>query len=126
MKRRQRTVMATDTEWDELKRRAQDAGMDVSRFVFERLMTEPAVPEPPAALERTGGGGSLRGGKGAHVRGGLAGSAAQCGAQRRRLRMKRKADLARQRSLYCSAVEWAAITERAAAADMNVSRWPAR
>ena len=36
--------------------------------------------------------------------------------------MKRKADLARQRSLYCSAVEWAAIMERAAAADMNVSR----
>ena len=40
--------------------------------------------------------------------------------------MKRKADLAQQRSLYCSAVEWAAIMERAAAADMNVSRWPAR
>ena len=50
MKRRQRAV--TDSEWDELKRRAQDAGMDVSRFVFERLMTEPAAPEPPAALER--------------------------------------------------------------------------
>ena len=52
MKRRQRAVMATDSEWDELKRRAQDAGMDVSRFVFERLMTEPSAPEPPAALER--------------------------------------------------------------------------
>ena len=37
--------------------------------------------------------------------------------------MKRKADLARQRSVYCSAVEWAAIVERAAAADMNVSRF---
>ena len=76
MKRRQCAVMATDSEWNKLKRRAQDAGMDVSRFVFERLMTEPAAPEPPAALERTGGGGSLRGGKGAHVRGGPAGSAA--------------------------------------------------
>ena len=37
--------------------------------------------------------------------------------------MKRKADLARQRSVYCSAVEWAAIVERAAAADMNASRF---
>ena len=37
--------------------------------------------------------------------------------------MKRKADPARQRSLYCSAVEWAAIAERAAAADMTVSRF---
>ena len=122
MKRRQCAV--TDSEWDELKRRAQDAGMDVSRFVFERLMTEPSAPEPPAALERAGGGGSLRSGEGAHVRRGLAGPAAQGGrsARRRRLRMSRKADLARQRSVYCSAVEWAAIAERAAAADMNVSR----
>ena len=47
MKRRQCAVMATDSEWDELKRRAQDAGMDASRFIFERLMTE-----PPAGLER--------------------------------------------------------------------------
>ena len=70
MKRRQCAV--TDSEWDELKRRAQDVGMDVSRFIFERLMTEPTEPEPPAALERTGGDGSLRSGEGAHVRRGLA------------------------------------------------------
>ena len=49
-RRSRRQCAVTDSEWDELKRRAQDAG--VSRFVFERLMTEPAAPEPPAALER--------------------------------------------------------------------------
>ena len=67
--RRQCAVMATDSEWNELKRRAQDAG--VSRF--ERLMTEP--PEPPGrpGADRAGGDGSLRGGEGAPVRGGLAG-----------------------------------------------------
>ena len=42
--------------------------MDVLSFVFEQLMTEPLVPEPPTASERTGGGGSLQGGEGAHVR----------------------------------------------------------
>ncbi len=40
-RRRQRAVMATDTEWALVRERAAAARMDVSRFVVERL-TAPA------------------------------------------------------------------------------------
>ena len=40
-RRRQRAVMATDSEWQAVRERAEAAGMDVSRFIVERL-TAPA------------------------------------------------------------------------------------
>ncbi len=44
-RKRQRAVMATDSDWQTLKERADAAGMDVSRFIVERL----TAPEDPAA-----------------------------------------------------------------------------
>jgi len=44
-RKRQRAVMATDSDWQALKERADAAGMDVSRFVLERLTVPVAVPE---------------------------------------------------------------------------------
>ena len=49
-RRRQRAVMATDSEWARLKEQARAAGMDVSRFILERL-TAPD-PNPAGTLER--------------------------------------------------------------------------
>ena len=37
--------MATDSDWEELKSRAEAAGMDVSRFIAHRL----SAPEPDQA-----------------------------------------------------------------------------
>ena len=42
-RRRQRAVMATDSEWRLVRERAAAAGMDVSRFIVERLSAP--VPE---------------------------------------------------------------------------------
>ena len=39
-RRRQRTITATDTEWQQIGVRARKAGLPVSRFVVQRL-TEP-------------------------------------------------------------------------------------
>ena len=56
--RRQRAVMATDSEWEVLRERAAAAGMDISRFILERLAA-PATPEAApddgalARIERT-------------------------------------------------------------------------
>ena len=52
-RRRQRAVMATDSEWEVLRERAAAAGMDISRFILERL-TAPAAPEaaPDGAVAR--------------------------------------------------------------------------
>ena len=44
-RKRQRAVMATDSDWQLLKERADAAGMDVSRFILERLMAPAPVPE---------------------------------------------------------------------------------
>ena len=44
-RRRQRAVMATDSDWQLLKERADAAGMDVSRFILERL----TAPTPVSA-----------------------------------------------------------------------------
>ena len=41
-KRRQRAVMASDSEWDRITARAQAAGMEVSRFIVHAC----TVPEP--------------------------------------------------------------------------------
>ena len=37
--------MATDSDWQALKERADAVGMDVSRFIMERLTAPVAVPE---------------------------------------------------------------------------------
>ena len=44
-RKRQRAVMATDSDWQALKERADAAGMDVSRFILERLTAPVPVPE---------------------------------------------------------------------------------
>ena len=44
-RKRQRAVMATDSDWQALKERADAVGMDVSRFIMERLTAPVAVPE---------------------------------------------------------------------------------
>ncbi len=44
-RKRQRAVMATDSDWQLLKERADAAGMDISRFILERL----TVPSPVSA-----------------------------------------------------------------------------
>ena len=44
-RKRQRAVMATDSDWLALKERADAAGMDVSRFILERLTAPVTVPE---------------------------------------------------------------------------------
>ena len=46
-RKRQRAVMATDSDWQTLKERADAAGMDVSRFILERLTAPVAVPADP-------------------------------------------------------------------------------
>ena len=56
-RRKQRAVMASDAEWRALKDAAVEAGMDVSRFIFERLaaltVAPPAwLPDLVSRLER--------------------------------------------------------------------------
>ena len=46
-RKRQRAVMATDSDWQALKERADAVGMDVSRFIMERLTAPVAVPDDP-------------------------------------------------------------------------------
>ncbi len=42
--RRQRAVMATDTEWEMITGRAQAAGMELSRFIIHRTLMPDALP----------------------------------------------------------------------------------
>ena len=52
-RKRQRAVMATDSDWQTVRERADAAGMDVSRFIVDRL-TAPApapVPDDRAATQ---------------------------------------------------------------------------
>ena len=49
-RKRQRAVMATDSDWQTVRERADAAGMDVSRFIVERLTAPAAVPEDTAAV----------------------------------------------------------------------------
>ena len=46
-RKRQRAVMATDTDWQTVRERADAAGMDVSRFILERLTAPAPVPVDP-------------------------------------------------------------------------------
>ena len=54
-RKRQRAVMATDSDWQTLKERAGAAGMDVSRFIVERLTTPVTALEDPAARRNLAG-----------------------------------------------------------------------
>ena len=47
-RKRQRAVMATDSDWQAVRERADAAGMDVSRFIVERLTAPAAVPDDVA------------------------------------------------------------------------------
>ena len=48
-RKRQRAVMATDSDWERVRERADAAGMDVSRFIVERLTAPAAVPDEGVA-----------------------------------------------------------------------------
>ena len=48
-RKRQRAVMATDSDWQTLREQAHAAGMDVSRFIVERLTAPSPVQEDGAA-----------------------------------------------------------------------------
>ena len=54
-RKRQRAVMATDSDWQTVRERADAAGMDVSRFIVERLTVPVAVPEDRAAVQNLAG-----------------------------------------------------------------------
>ena len=48
-RKRQRAVMATDSDWQTVQERADAAGMDVSRYVVERLTAPSPVQEDSVA-----------------------------------------------------------------------------
>ena len=54
-RKRQRAVMATDSDWQTVRERAGVAGMDVSRFIVERLTAPVQVPEDGAAVQDLAG-----------------------------------------------------------------------
>ena len=54
-RKRQRAVMATDSDWQMVRERAEAAGMDVSRFIVERLTAPVEVPEDRAAVRDLAG-----------------------------------------------------------------------
>ena len=54
-RKRQRAVMATDSDWQAVRERADAAGMDVSRFIVERLTAPVEVPEDRAAVRDLAG-----------------------------------------------------------------------
>ena len=54
-RKRQRAVMATDSDWQTVRERADAAGMDVSRFIVERLTAPVAVPEEGAVTRELAG-----------------------------------------------------------------------
>ena len=54
-RKKQRAVMATDSDWQTVRERADAAGMDVSRFIVERLTAPAAVPEDGAATRELAG-----------------------------------------------------------------------
>ena len=49
-RKRQRAVMATDSDWQTVRERADAAGMDVSRFIVERLTAPVEAPDDRAAV----------------------------------------------------------------------------
>ena len=46
-RKRQRAVLATDSDWQTVRERADAAKMDVSRFIVKRLTAPSPVPECP-------------------------------------------------------------------------------
>ena len=54
-RKRQRAVMATESDWQTVRERADAAGMDVSRFIVERLTAPSPVPEDRAATRELAG-----------------------------------------------------------------------
>ncbi len=51
--RKQRAIMATDSEWQVIRERAQAAGMPISRFIVERLTEkEQQMSALPASILR--------------------------------------------------------------------------
>ena len=54
-RKRQRAVMATDSDWQTVRERADAAGMDVSRFIVERLTAPSPAPELGAATSELAG-----------------------------------------------------------------------
>ena len=50
-RRHPRTVMATDTEWQRIRERAEAAGMPISRFVCRRAAGPERRPPPGVAPE---------------------------------------------------------------------------
>ena len=53
-RRRQRAVMATDSEWQAVRERAEAAGMDVSRFIVECATAPAPAQEDPAVVRDLG------------------------------------------------------------------------
>ena len=49
-RKRQRAVMATDSDWQTVRERADTAGMNVSRFIVDRLTAPASEPEDRAAV----------------------------------------------------------------------------
>ena len=54
-RKKQRAVMATDSDWQTVRERADAAGMDVSRFIVERLTAPAAVPDEGVATRALAG-----------------------------------------------------------------------
>lgn len=52
--RRQRAVMATDSEWQAVRECADAAGMDVSRVIVERATAPAPAREDPAVVRNLG------------------------------------------------------------------------
>ena len=50
-RRHPRTVMATDTEWQRIRERAEAAGMSISRFICQRAAGPERRPPPGVAPE---------------------------------------------------------------------------
>ena len=48
--RRQRAVMATDSEWERIGSAAQAAGMEISRFIVQRALMPDSLP--PEVMRR--------------------------------------------------------------------------
>ena len=54
-RKKQRAVMATDSDWETVRERADAAGMDVSRFIVGRLTAPAAVPDEGVATRELAG-----------------------------------------------------------------------
>ena len=54
-RKRQRAVMATDSDWQTVQEQADAAGMDVSRYIVERLTAPSPVQEDSVATRELAG-----------------------------------------------------------------------